>query len=767
MMKRDTLQKGFFPPATRFVFHTLLMCVSNKTTSFNEIPLKIQNLGYAILQKENFNYSQVIFNDMVKNVETKSFLLFPRFLSYYFEKKFSKNDLSIINQGDSFQINSLTIETFTRMSTPCKTQAEVPEQILAATLLLRYLLLSPLLKVIKPVSSQKEQVVQKGLPHHDALETLVSIIQSSIPGATPLSPPTLTSPIPPNTKLLLDAIDLNLAQTGPSQSPVHENIPQPQTGLDESIFANPPTQPEEVTPLELQVTLGGNPSEATTTSVEPTGLHLDSGYVNKTSLEAIPSITPLLSTSEFVLTTGSIKRLSSVEGRRPQYQEKGASVVDIGSTLPSSTSDKTTASGKSDDPIKLGDGLKYQELTARVEKLDTSVAKIKDMLQQLLTVQTVQSTVVPSQTTAILNELWNLFQPFLQQQHQLAEQQHEKQVQDLKTSMESRFRDTKDDIKAIKAHLFTTTGTASPTVLLIDELPPDNAKKGEQMKEWTKTGIDNGLYMAQEQGAMLRKIPLPYGSKKVDLTQNALDDGVTSVKRDRAAKDLARWNEEKKDFMELNAQGCSGEKDVQNPVPKRNLTRKVKKLMSTPSSLSKHTPKHLSKSHQHQTSTQTAAETSVVSTSDGTSAVSTTALIPTHTTLTHTTTTALSPSLLKTTLPSSPPAIKQKTTNVTTSAVMTTVVETPVVSTAIGQSQTTASHITTTVPSKTSSDPPSTKRRKVIIPDDDSPSPPPIASKSQALVTIPKPIPLTSAQVQKPLPPAGVTFPLELLAVRE
>ncbi|MFS7951142.1 hypothetical protein Hanom_Chr07g00591501 [Helianthus anomalus] len=39
-MKNDTLQKGSFPPATRFLFHTLLMCVSNKTTTFNEIPLK-------------------------------------------------------------------------------------------------------------------------------------------------------------------------------------------------------------------------------------------------------------------------------------------------------------------------------------------------------------------------------------------------------------------------------------------------------------------------------------------------------------------------------------------------------------------------------------------------------------------------------------------------------------------------------------------------------------------------------------------------------
>ncbi|KAJ0521604.1 hypothetical protein HanIR_Chr10g0472871 [Helianthus annuus] len=132
MMKRDTLQKVFFPPATRFLFHTLLTCVSNKTTSFNEIPLKIQNLGYAILQEENFNYSKVIFNDLVKNVETKSFLLFPRLLSYYFEKKFSKNDIAVINQGESLQMHSLTAETLTRMSTPCKTQAEVPEQTLAA-----------------------------------------------------------------------------------------------------------------------------------------------------------------------------------------------------------------------------------------------------------------------------------------------------------------------------------------------------------------------------------------------------------------------------------------------------------------------------------------------------------------------------------------------------------------------------------------------------------------------------------------------------------
>ena len=179
---------------------------------------------------------------------------------------------------------------------------------------------------------------------------------------------------------------MNQALLSPSQSPVNENIPQQMTEPAVSFFANPPTQPEEVTPIELQVTLCGNPSEAATTTVEPTGLQLDSGYINKTSLEAIPFIAPLPTTSGFIYPTGNIKRLSSVEGRRPQYQEKGASVVNVWSKLPTSTTDKTTVSGKSDDPIKLGDDLKYQKLTDRVEKLDTSVAEIKDMLQQLLKV---------------------------------------------------------------------------------------------------------------------------------------------------------------------------------------------------------------------------------------------------------------------------------------------------------------------------------------------------------------------------------------------
>ncbi|MFS7995871.1 hypothetical protein Hanom_Chr12g01123151 [Helianthus anomalus] len=792
MMKRDTLEKGFFPSTTRFLFHTLLMCVSNKTTSFNEIPMKIQNLGYAILQGENLNYSKEIFNDLVKNVETKSFLLFPRLLSYYFEKKFSKDDIAVINQGESFQINNLTTETFSRMLTPCKTRAEVPEQNLAATTAphvsaaeptaqgdqgSQTTVLEPTPKITKkpqkkktqkptkpikkatledeipeqlpviaqksqqttvatssqqlveisqpipetpPVSSQKEQVVQTGSPHHDALEALVSNIHCSMPGAIPSSIPSITSPIPPNTKLLLDAIDLNLAQTGPSQSPVHEKIPQQETELDVSIFANPPTQPEEVTPLELQVTLGGIPSEAATTSVEPTGLHLDSGYINKTSLEAIPFIAPLPTTSGFVYPTGNIKRLSSVEGRRPRYQEKRASVVHVWSTLPTSTIDKTIVSGKSDDPIKLGDDLKYQDLTARIEKLDTSVVNLKNMLQQVLKTQKMQSTVVPPQAPALqqalaTNELWNLFQPFLHHQAQFADQQHEKHVQQLRHTMESRFKNTQADLKALKTQIMHTTGTAPPTVLFIDKLPPDNAKKGEKIQEWKKKGIE--------------------------------DEVVASVKRDREAKRKAR--------VDYPDQGTSGSKDDENLIDeKKKPTRRVRLPKSITIRRSKSVPK---------TPPKTVVVTPAVTTTVGTSVVSTSAPTSTHTTSTHTTSTALSPSPPKT---KSPPAKRQKTAAVITSAVKTIVVGTPVVSTTVSLPQTTATTSTTTVPFKTSSAPPQTKKRRLIHKDDDT-SPSQTSSKSLALVTIPKPVTLSSVQMQKPLPPAGVQFPLELAAVRE
>ncbi|MFS7889792.1 hypothetical protein Hanom_Chr00s000005g01611211 [Helianthus anomalus] len=91
----------------------------------------------------------------------------------------------------------------------------------------------------------------------------------------------------------------------------------------------------EGTTFLSQVTLGNFSSEAATTTVETTVSQLDGGYIAKNSLEE----TTIQSTIVHSITVGS-----------SWYQEQGA----LGSKLST-----TTSGGNSDDPINLGDGLRY------------------------------------------------------------------------------------------------------------------------------------------------------------------------------------------------------------------------------------------------------------------------------------------------------------------------------------------------------------------------------------------------------------------------
>ncbi|MFS8025097.1 hypothetical protein Hanom_Chr16g01470931 [Helianthus anomalus] len=78
--------KPNFPLLMKFFFHTLLTCLSAKTIAFNEIPLRIQYLGYAILTNSDFNNSQALLQDLVSNVKkiekgkNATFLMYPRLL---------------------------------------------------------------------------------------------------------------------------------------------------------------------------------------------------------------------------------------------------------------------------------------------------------------------------------------------------------------------------------------------------------------------------------------------------------------------------------------------------------------------------------------------------------------------------------------------------------------------------------------------------------------------------------------------------------------
>ena len=157
---------------------------------------------------------------------------------------------------------------------------------------------------------------------------------------------------------------------------------------------------------------------------------------------------------------------------------------DFWDSVPKSHIGTTTTGGDSDDPTNVGDDSKYQELTERVDKIEGSVAEIKEMVQEILKAQKAQTTAAPAQASApqafAANELWNIFQPMLEQQQQMADKKHALQVKMLTNMVESRFKDTQADIKAIKASIQKTAQSEKgpSTIFFMDTPLADNAKKG-------------------------------------------------------------------------------------------------------------------------------------------------------------------------------------------------------------------------------------------------------------------------------------------------
>ncbi|MFS7930878.1 hypothetical protein Hanom_Chr04g00349431 [Helianthus anomalus] len=196
--------------------------------------------------------------------------------------------------------------------------------------------------------------------------------------------------------------------------------------VSERVQLDIPQTVEEVTPLEFHEILDGSSSGGATTNVESTDLHLDSSFISKTPLKE---------------TTVN--------------QEKGASASDDLESIPITKADTTTSGGNSDDPIKLGDELRYRELTARMSSFENTVGEMKDMMKQLLEASKSQ----PSHQQ-ITQELWNFVQPILAAQRELAEINHNSHMELIRIMVEARYKDTQADIRVIKESLARLIGTS-------------------------------------------------------------------------------------------------------------------------------------------------------------------------------------------------------------------------------------------------------------------------------------------------------------------
>ncbi|GKE03152.1 hypothetical protein Tco_1391135 [Tanacetum coccineum] len=75
-----TFQKSSFSPQWKFLIHTILHCISSKSTALNEFSTNLPSAVICLAKGQNFNLSKLIFDGMLRNLDSKKFLLHPSFL---------------------------------------------------------------------------------------------------------------------------------------------------------------------------------------------------------------------------------------------------------------------------------------------------------------------------------------------------------------------------------------------------------------------------------------------------------------------------------------------------------------------------------------------------------------------------------------------------------------------------------------------------------------------------------------------------------------
>nr|GEZ88902.1 ribonuclease H-like domain-containing protein [Tanacetum cinerariifolium] len=75
-----TFYKTFFSPQWKFLIHTILQCLSAKTTSWNEFSSTMASAIICLANNQKFNFSKYILSSLVKNLEAGvPFYIFPSF----------------------------------------------------------------------------------------------------------------------------------------------------------------------------------------------------------------------------------------------------------------------------------------------------------------------------------------------------------------------------------------------------------------------------------------------------------------------------------------------------------------------------------------------------------------------------------------------------------------------------------------------------------------------------------------------------------------
>ncbi|GKF19858.1 hypothetical protein Tco_0068496, partial [Tanacetum coccineum] len=83
LTQKPTFYKAFFSPQWKVLIHTILQCLSAKTTTWNEFSSTMASTIICLATNQKFNFSKYIFDNMLKNLEGG-----VKFLMYLREKTF-------------------------------------------------------------------------------------------------------------------------------------------------------------------------------------------------------------------------------------------------------------------------------------------------------------------------------------------------------------------------------------------------------------------------------------------------------------------------------------------------------------------------------------------------------------------------------------------------------------------------------------------------------------------------------------------------------
>ncbi|GJV22928.1 hypothetical protein Tco_1375623 [Tanacetum coccineum] len=88
LTQKLTFYKAYFSSQWKFLIHTILQCLSAKTTAWNEFSSTMASVIICLATNQKFNFSKYIFDNMMKNLEGGvKFLMYPRFVQVFLDKQ--------------------------------------------------------------------------------------------------------------------------------------------------------------------------------------------------------------------------------------------------------------------------------------------------------------------------------------------------------------------------------------------------------------------------------------------------------------------------------------------------------------------------------------------------------------------------------------------------------------------------------------------------------------------------------------------------------